>query len=121
MEQAKTMMARMIATALFDDFNTIGVVETSGAKSIHLLDLNGVLLPLSFYLHLLSEAFADTAALDVAKGLVEVEITTPAKVMYDRPAPNGYSAIYWSNQATAARKGINISWHFLSSFKSIMS
>ena len=121
MEQAKIMMARMIATALFDDFNTIGVVETSGAKSIHLLDLNGVLLPLSFYLHLLSKAFADVAALDVAKGLVEVEITTPAKVMYDHPAPYGESEIYWSTQATAARKGINVSWHFLSSFKSIMS
>jgi hypothetical protein len=43
-----------IATALFDDFNMIGTVESSGAKSIHLLDLNGVLFPLSFYFFLLS-------------------------------------------------------------------
>jgi len=31
----------------------VGTVEASGAKSIHLLDLNGVLTPISFYFHLL--------------------------------------------------------------------
>ena len=97
MGEAETMMARMIAVALFDDFNVIGSVETSGAKSIHLLDLNGTLLPLSFYLNLLSEAFADVAALDVAKGLVEVNISTPGDVMYHAPAPHGQSETYWTN------------------------
>ena len=121
MGEAETMMARAIAVALFDDFNAIGSIETSGAKSIHLLDLNGVLLPLSFYLNLLSEAFADVAALDVAKGLVEVNISTPGGVMYGAPAPYGQSETYWTNQATFARNSITVTWHFLAAFKSIMS
>lgn len=48
-EDVSTMMARTIATALFDDFFEIGEKHNNKLNAIHLLDLNGVYIPLSFF------------------------------------------------------------------------
>ena len=40
---------------LFDDFSTIGT-DVNDATAIHIMNLNGVLIPLSFFLHIYAEA-----------------------------------------------------------------
>jgi hypothetical protein len=49
-EEVRLALTQAIASALFDDFNAVGV-KMPGAQAIHLLDLNGVLLPASFYFY----------------------------------------------------------------------
>ena len=57
-DEVEPLLVRAIATALFDDFNAIGVVPPTGAQAIHILDLNGIMTPISFYFNLLADAFA---------------------------------------------------------------
>lgn len=124
--EIETSFAKAIASALFDDFNVIGTVETQGARSIHLLDLNGILLPLSFYFYLLGEAFKGVAELPV-ESLVRVDIETPGNILFpDKPTRNsfgryeGSSYARWTAQRIDALDRIKITWHFLAAFRSIM-
>ena len=45
-------IARDFAYLLFDDFNTIGRDMTHGVNGIHIFNLNGVMIPLSFLLNI---------------------------------------------------------------------
>lgn len=56
--EASTVLAQAIAYVLFDDWNSIGHIS-SGGQAIHILSLNGVLIPLSTFLYSLGQAIAD--------------------------------------------------------------
>ena len=76
------MFARAIAGALFDDFDVSGHVSQTGAKVIHLLYLNGVYIPLSFYFDKLYHAF-DEANKDFNRNsLIDVRITHPTSIQF---------------------------------------
>lgn len=121
-ESTKIALTQAIASALFDDFNMVGTVEASGAKSIHLLDLNGVLTPISFYFHLLGQAFAEVGSFK-PEDLVTVQIETPGSILYPEKFPEerkggGYAR--WQEQSEAGMSQIKIGYHFLSAFRSVM-
>lgn len=125
-DAVRTALTRAIASALFDDFDEIGVETTfPGATVIHLLDLNGVLLPASFYFQMLGEAFGQAASelKFRPEELIGVEITTPKNLLFDpyTPAPPGLSEAHWTAQAEQAMNNIKIKWTFLSGFKNIMA
>jgi hypothetical protein len=118
----KIALTEAIASALFDDFNVVGVVETDSAKSVHLLDLNGVLMPVSFYFYLLYKAFSDVAHHNL-EDLIHVEIETPENILY--PEKNdeerkGGGPERWREQSEDAMNNIRIGYHFLAAFKEIM-
>ena len=123
MDKVKLALTKAIATALFDDFNMVGVVEDFGAKSIHLMDLDGVYIPASFFFWLLSDAFhkaaEDINKTDKIEQLVKVTITTPASILYPQKKRRGNPG-EWQEQANDALTRIKIGYHFLASFKSII-
>lgn len=121
-ENVKIALTRAIASALFDDFNMVGSIETTGAKSVHLLDLNGVLMPISFYFYLLSEAFGRASTMDL-EDLISVEIDTPSSILYPNKFPEerlGGGEARWNEQSVDALTKIKIGYHFLAAFQEIM-
>lgn len=125
-EAVSNMYARAIASALFDDFDMVGAVEKTGATSIHLLYLNGIYFPLSFFYSLLAEAFRDYSAASVAD-IVKVSFQIPTSILFKtqeeqsawQKAHNGESA--WREQQQDALDNIKVSYHFLKAYKKIMS
>lgn len=56
-EVLSRMFAKQIAYFLFDDHQTIGEIQRDvGARSIHMMDMNGVMIPLSFFISLLADS-----------------------------------------------------------------
>ena len=125
-EAVSNMYARAIASALFDDFDAIGTVEESGAASIHLLYLNGIYFPLSFFFDLLAEAFNDYSEASVSD-IVKVSFQIPTSILFKKAedqsawqkAHKGESA--WREQQQDALENIKVSYHFLKAYKKIMS
>ena len=124
--QVSNMYARAIASALFDDFDTVGMVEKTGANSIHLLYLNGIYFPLSFFYNLLAEAFKEYSAASVAD-IVKVSFQIPTSILFKtqeeqsawQKAHDGESA--WNKQQQVALDNIKVSYYFLKAYKKIMS
>jgi hypothetical protein len=50
------IISKNIAFLLFDDFNTIGSGLENGPSSIHLMNLNGLFIPISSILYALGDA-----------------------------------------------------------------
>ena len=131
-EQVTTMFARAIAGALFDDFDVEGVVPRTGAKTIHLLNLNGIYIPMSFYYDRLQEAFE----LGYKKKPVRVRIKTPPSVQFLQVYPEEGGTVDtnesfwrdahpdespWHYQQQLALDEIKISFYFLQTFKDMMA
>lgn len=86
-EEVSNMFARAIAGALFDDFDVRGHVPETGAKAIHLLYLNGVYIPLSFYFDKLYHAFYEASAEFDRNSLIDVRIKYPDSIAFPKVWP----------------------------------
>ena len=123
-EQVKAAFARAIASALFDDFKMIGRKDM-GKNTIHLLNLNGIYIPLSFYFHLLHKAFYNAAQDEISK-LIQVDIDLPHGIEFPRLRDErdwrrkntGKSP--WNEQSHTALDTITIEYHFFKGFKEAM-
>ena len=123
LDHVSTMMARAIAGALFDDFDVSGSVPKSGAQAIHLLHLNGIYIPLSFYYDKLYKAFEYVGS---APELVRVDIKTPQMILF--PTKEDQTAWKeqnpgmspWVYQRDKALQEIQLSYHFFANFKKAM-
>lgn len=124
-EEISNMFARAIAMALFDDFDTVGMVPKAGAKSIHLFNLNGIFFPLSFYFHLLGQAFLDYSRSGV-ENMVKVDFRLPSEIKFETQVIQndwqgkhpGESA--WGAQQREAFDIIRISFHFMKAYAKLM-
>lgn len=113
-----TAIARYVAYFLFDDINTIGTnIKGSSPTALHLFDLNGIYVPLSFFLELLGDAFSSLTATQPTN-LVYVSIKGITKVMFDHEP--SYDKQMWIDQGQAALNQIKISVKFLADFKNII-
>lgn len=113
-----TAIARYVAYFLFDDINTIGTnIKGSSPTALHLFDLNGIYIPLSFFLELLGDAFSSLTATQPTN-LVYVSIKGITKVMFDHES--SYDKQMWIDQGQAALNQIKISVKFLADFKNII-
>lgn len=116
-------LAQDIAMMLFDDYETVGKdLRKTGVKSIHIMDLNGVFLPLSFFLDLMARAIDEIGR--TPEGLVKVEYRTPKKIKYDtneeiRQA-RARGEAPWASQKEEALRDTKISYHFLKDFRDIL-
>jgi hypothetical protein len=70
------LLAQDVAYMLFDDFTTIGNVSSSG-NAIHVMNLNGIMMPLSVFLSMLADAIESVKEEDLRR-LVNVSINAPA-------------------------------------------
>lgn len=124
MEEA---MAHDIAYFLFDDFKTIGnEVGAGDTQAIHLMNLNGILFPLSVFL----SAFADAIEEEVGRpdDFVRVEIEIPGILFptakqqsewQEKNKASGYDA--WNYQREVALAKTKIEVHFLKSFRELIT
>ena len=108
-------VASDIAYLLFDDVETIGVPQW-GAAALHLFDLNGIYIPLSYLLWELANSIK--YGLDNPHLFVKVNITTPNNIQFEEE-PWGYER--WKEQRTTALQEIKISASFLQNFRDIIN
>lgn len=117
-------LAQDIAMMLFDDYETVGKdLRKTGVKSIHIMDLNGVFLPLSFFLDLMARAIDEIGR--TPEELVKVEYRTPKKIKYDTnkeiQQARAKGEAPWALQKEEALHNTKISYHFLKNFRDILS
>jgi len=124
MEQA---LAQDIAYFLFDDFKTIGDETKAGdTKSIHIMNLNGILIPLSFFLILFARAIEEE--IGNPEDFVKVNLSIP-EILFptqeeqsEWQEQNGASSFdAWVYQREYALAQSKIEVHFLKEFKEIIS
>ena len=123
-EEVSDMFARAIGSALFDDFVPDDPYNrnNSNLRTIHLLYLNGVYIPLSVFYTLLSEAFGGLEdALDKNE-LIKVEFNLPNNILYPTQEDQNRSGEKhpWTVQSNAALNSITVTYHFLSGFQKFM-
>ncbi len=126
-EELERRLASQMARFLFDDYRAIGN-EQKGAKSIHLMLLNGVYIPLSYLMFLLSKAMEKTAK-DDYKQIVDAHIKVGhgAKTIFmdgkKFVPPDYYSTDpgrAWDEQREISLKNITIQTKILSNFRDLI-
>lgn len=117
------LLAQDVAYMLFDDFTTIGTVSTGG-NAIHIMNLNGIMIPMSVFLSMLADAI-ESVTEDEIRRLVNVTISAPA-ILY--PTQDDQNAAYpdnphaaWEYQKQYAMEHTKITAKFLRDFKSFVS
>lgn len=110
-------IAQYFAYIFFDDAQTIGeeMVSNSSGISIHVLDLNGVEVPLSVFL----EFLADSIAQEKTRETVKVDISAPQILYPEKNTPA--SSSQWNEQRNYALRNTKISTHFLSNIRDLFS
>ena len=116
-------IAQDLAFMLFDDFDTIGKeMQNVGVNSLHIMNLNGILLPLSFILFLMAKAVRN--ADKNIRSIVKVHISLP-EILYSGTGELswhfGNMEKAWENQRKYVKKEAEITTYFLKDFNKIIS
>ena len=111
------------AELLFDDWISIGA-PSSGTKAIHVLQLEGIQLPLSVFLIAAGKAMVNASA-DMER-IIKISVKLPGPIKYPNPiktAGGHMSEILdkWDEQAAIAAEQSSFSMIFLTNFKSLIS
>ena len=117
------LIAQDVAYMLFDDFTTIGNMS-SGGNAIHIMNLNGIMMPLSVVLTLLADAI-ESINEDNIRRIVNVTIKAPA-ILY--PTQDAQNAAHpnnphdaWEVQKQYALDNTQITAKFMKDFKSLIT
>ena len=119
----ENLLAQDVAYMLFDDFSTIGVVSENSGNAIHIMNLNGIMMPMSVILSMLADAIESVSKEEIRK-LVSVNINAPA-ILYkeqkdQEEAFPGNSHAAWEYQKQYALENTQITAKFLKNFKSFV-
>ena len=119
----EAMLAQDVAYMLFDDYTTIGDTG-SGGKAIHVMNLNGIMMPLSVVLSLLADAI-EMIDDEAIRSIVSVDIKAPDILWktqddQEKAYPNNGAAA-WEHQRQFALDNTKITAKFLKDFKSLIS
>lgn len=121
------LLAQDVAYMLFDDFTTIGNFS-SGGNAIHVMNLNGIMIPMSVILTLLADAIESLNEKEVRR-IVNVKIKAP-KILWEtqdeqnKAFPSTYEVWNkpaWDYQRQWAIDNTTITATFLKDFKSLIS
>lgn len=127
-EKLMETLAADIAIMLFDDYETIGNKIEGESGAIHILYLNGIMVPLSLFLRIVAEALEDTASsLKSLSKFVKVNISAP-EILWPMESKDGEeryeynNKIYppheaWELQRTEGKKRTKVSYTFLRNFE----
>lgn len=126
------LFARYVAFLLFDDVDQIGVENASNINALHLLNLNGVLIPISLVLFSLADAIDEVNTNEIQR-LVKITLTTPKEVYFYYGENDKYGQvnevewlngrppiIAWEEQRNYALKNTKIQAKFLKNFQEII-
>lgn len=113
----RTILAKYVAQILFDDVDTIGQKSTSDNKiAIHLMYLNYVYVPLSYFLEELGNAALSESRKEVNQ-YVNVSISSP-EILYptaeSQQEENLSPLAQWNKQREYAESNLRISFKFFS-------
>lgn len=118
------MLAQDVAYMLFDDYTTIGEAD-AGGRSIHVMNLNGIMIPLSMILHLLAEAIDATDDENFIRRIVDVKIKVPEIEFKEDADQRAWEVANpeenaWDYQRQQTLRKSTIQAKFLSSFRTIV-
>ena len=120
------LLAQEVAFMLFDDYTTIGQADMSG-RAIHMMNLNGIMVPLSAILSFLGDAIDSLDSNEIRK-IVNVKITAPQILFkrnedqFDWMEVNHATALdAWNAQRAHALENTKIEAHILRNFRQIVS
>lgn len=119
---AEAELATEIAYFLFDDYEVIGSVQETSIKQLHVIDLDGLYLPMSFFLKLLADAYykAINEIESDPKRIVSVSIGEKNKIKFPERPADGWKPEHWEMQRQEANSWELASIHFLKDFESIV-
>lgn len=112
--EASRILAQAIAFALFDDWNYIGNTS-GGGMSIHVMNLNGVLIPLSTFLFSLGQAIEDIEGNPSSFVTVNIQLAR-----YDTGHDAVYGLPYWHDAVSFGKSNTMISYHFMKNITSFL-
>ena len=127
-EEAITeFIAQDMANFLFDDVFTIGKEMTKGATAIHLMNLNGIYIPVSYLMLLLAEAFESEEKKNY-QDIFKPYIKSNFKIEYPEGGigedgqitPNKWTNEDWIRQRDIALDKIYVGAHFARSFADLI-
>ena len=111
------IISKNIAYLLFDDYNTIGAGLENGPDAIHIMNLNGLFVPISSILFALADAIDNEQSI---RGIVKTSIKIP-KIMYDT---NDYGSLTpgeaWRTQRDTMLADTRIETHFLGNLQNML-
>ena len=115
--EASKVLARAVAFALFDDWDFIGTAKQDmGGNAIHVMNLNGVLIPLSVFLFSLGEA--------VLQAQTRISSYATATVHTASYKTGSYDPIYglpnWHDAITYGKENTTVTFHFMKSISSFL-
>lgn len=120
------LLAQDVAYMLFDDYTSIGEND-AGGKAIHVMNLNGILMPMSVILTLLADAIdsIESSGSKQIRKIVDVDINAPAILYNDdteqASAHPGDPMAAWNEQRQYALDNTKIQATFLKNFTQIVS
>ena len=116
------IISKNIAYLLFDDFDAIGAGLTNGPQSIHIMNLNGVLLPISTILYALADAIENGknigGIVKTTLNIPDIEFPTAVSQREWEEKNPGESA--WHYQKTEMLDKATIETHFLGNLKQML-
>ena len=126
-EKLSEAMATDFAMMMFDDYQTIGDFRgRKGAKVIHIMNLDNIMIPLSVFLTMLANA-VERAETDV-DDFVKVVLMTPEIEFKDYDAQSKWqfdndesSSSAWTFQRGEALKKTRISVNFFKEFRDFIT
>lgn len=111
------IISKNIAYLLFDDYNTIGDGLKNGPDAIHIMNLNGLFVPISSILYALADAIENEQSI---KGIVRTSIKIP-KIMYDTNNYGGLTPMEaWHKQRETMLTETKIETHFLGNLQNML-
>ena len=125
-EVFEQVIAKNIAYLLFDDFTAVGAGLSNGVNTLHVMNLNGILLPISTILYALADSIDKVIELSPTS-IVSVHISTPT-ILFPTPADQskwvadngGNNIAAWEYQRQYSLDNTKISTHFLASLQTLL-
>lgn len=127
-EAFRVIVAAFAGQLLFSDWAMIGY-DGVGATQIHVFDLDGIIVPLSYLLDGLAEAMENFGETGIYKGPLTIGNFQRGKILYPKDQDSRYPGHepgaedfneYWIRQREDARSKANFRINFLSDFKKIV-
>mgnify|MGYP003289324414 CR=1 FL=1 len=89
-DRLQSYVCESIASMLFDDWEQVGedIKNETGPKSIHIMALEGVDVPISVFLFSAAESFAELYREDELSNIAKARIVGKPKILY--PSPKSY-------------------------------
>lgn len=118
-------LAEYFAYFLFDDLDFIGKKSSGGSTltQIHLMNLDGLYVPLSVLLATYAQALNNEIknAIVSPQSVAKITISTPSKIKYNYADPNFMPTQgAWGIQREEALNGIKVGLQFLKSLRTIL-